>query len=94
MIDVTQTNTPTNGKFEIFADDVPAGELLYSWIDEQTFAIEHTEVFDGFNGKGYGKELLFAVAEYARDNGKKIVPVCSYAKNSFEINPNIADVLK
>lgn len=93
MINVKQSDNGIKGKFEIFDNDVPAGEITYIWAGENKFIIDHTEVFEGFNGKGYGKELVFVAAEFARDENKKIIPLCPFAKNAFEINPDIADVL-
>ncbi|QNR24419.1 GNAT family N-acetyltransferase [Croceimicrobium hydrocarbonivorans] len=43
--------------------------------------IKHTEVDENMSGRGIGKQLLEAVADYSRANDLKILPVCPFAKN-------------
>lgn len=82
-----------NGKFEIFEDNIPAGEMTFVWAGEQKFIIDHTEVFDGFNGNGYGKKLVMSGVEYAKEKGVKIIPLCPYAKKVMESNPELRDMI-
>ena len=93
MTEIKHSNTNKNGVFEIFYDGEKAGEMTYTWAGEDKFIIDHTEVDENFGGKGLGKELIVAGAAYARKNGKKVVPLCTFAKATFYRNPDLQDVL-
>lgn len=60
---------------------------------KNVLVIEHTVVFEEFKGKGYGRQLIYALVDYARDTGKKIEPQCPFAKAIFAKTPEIQDVL-
>jgi len=45
-----------------------------------------------FGGKGYGGLLLAEAVGYARREGIKIVPVCSFVAARFAKDPTIADL--
>ncbi len=81
------------GLFEIFEDGKLAGEMSYTWAGDNKFIIDHTEVFAGNEGKGFGKKLVMAGVEFAREKGVKILPLCPYANNVFKKNLDIKDVL-
>lgn len=91
--EIKQTNNQDKGKFEIFVDSEKAGELTYFWNDENQFSIDHTEVDKAYSGQGLAKQLVVAAVEYARENNKKIVPLCPYAKATIERNKELQDVL-
>ncbi|MFZ4931064.1 GNAT family N-acetyltransferase [Chryseobacterium sp. Mn2064] len=93
MIEVKQNNDEKHGSFEAFIDGRRAGEMTYTWAGEERFIIDHTEVEEAYNGKGVGKEMLLAAVDFARKNGKKIIPLCPFAKASFQKSEEIQDVL-
>ena len=80
-------------KFEIFHEGTSAGLMTYTWAGNDKFIIDHTEVFPEFEGKGLAKKLVYAGAEYARKNGKIVIPLCPYAKITFQKNEDLQDVL-
>ncbi len=82
-----------SGKFIIYQDSKPAGEICYIWESENKFIINHTEVYEDFNGKGYAKQLAIKCIEYARKMNVKIIPQCIYVKSLFDKNQDIRDVL-
>lgn len=55
--------------------------------------VDHTIVNDGHSGKGLGKKLVHQLAEYAKENGKYIVPVCPYAKSILERSEEYRSIL-
>lgn len=55
--------------------------------------VNHTVVYEGYNGRGLGKELVNKIAEYARDENLHIIPVCPYAKSVLESKKEYLDVL-
>lgn len=93
MIEVKQTNDPKHGNFEAFIDGNHAGLMTYTWAGEERFIIDHTEVGEAYNGKGVGKEMLLAAVDFARKNGKTIIPLCPFAKATFQKHEELQDVL-
>ncbi|WP_419489255.1 GNAT family N-acetyltransferase [Chryseobacterium bernardetii] len=93
MIEVKQNNDEKHGSFEAFIDGRLAGMMTYTWAGEERFIIDHTEVEEAYNGKGVGKEMLLAAVDFARKNGKKIIPLCPFAKASFQKSEELQDVL-
>lgn len=93
MIEVKQNNDEKHGSFEAFIDGSSAGMMTYTWAGEERFIIDHTEVEEAYNGKGVGKEMLLAAVDFARKNGKKIIPLCPFAKASFQKSEELQDVL-
>lgn len=55
--------------------------------------MDHTGVESYFGGKGYGRLLIGAGVDFARREGLKIVPVCSFVRKSFERDASLADVM-
>ncbi|WP_185145535.1 GNAT family N-acetyltransferase [Chryseobacterium shandongense] len=93
MIEVTHNNNEKNGNFEAFIDGNHAGLMTYTWAGEERFIIDHTEVEEAYNGKGVGKEMLLAAVDFARKNGKSIIPLCPFAKATFQKHEELQDVL-
>ncbi|WP_428067617.1 GNAT family N-acetyltransferase [Chryseobacterium gambrini] len=93
MIEVKQTNDSKHGNFEAFIDGNHAGLMTYTWAGEERFIIDHTEVEEAYNGKGVGKEMLLAAVDFARKNGKTIIPLCPFAKATFQKHEELQDVL-
>ena len=56
--------------------------------------IEHTVVDEVYQGQGLAKKVFLKVVQEARKQGKKIVPICSYAIHQFEKDESLKDVLK
>lgn len=93
MTEVKHSNNEKNGNFEAFIDGKRAGLMTYTWAGEERFIIDHTEVEEAYNGKGVGKEMLLAAVDFARKNGKTIIPLCPFAKATFQKHEEIQDVL-
>ena len=76
------------------ADDggYEAGRMTYSNAGNKMI-IDHTEVSPEFQGRGVGKQMVMAAADYARENGRRIVPLCSFARDIFDRVPALGDVL-
>jgi len=81
------------GCFVASEDLAEVGRIEYTMAGETKLVINHTEVNPKNEGQGIGKKLVFAVVDYARTNGLKILPICSFAKAVFEKTPEIQDVL-
>lgn len=90
-MEITHKNNPENGFFLAEEDGKRMGYLSYEWTDGPVFAIMHTVVDDGFQGRGVARALLTAAVDYARQNGFRIYPVCPYVEKRFE-KPEYDDV--
>lgn len=93
MIEVKQNNNEKNGSFEAFIDGNHAGLMTYTWAGEERFIIDHTEVEEAYNGKGVGKGMLLSAVDFARKNNKTIIPLCPFAKATFQKHEDLQDVL-
>ncbi|WP_185095852.1 GNAT family N-acetyltransferase [Chryseobacterium daeguense] len=93
MIEIKHNNDEKHGSFEALIDGRRAGLMTYTWAGEERFIIDHTEVEEAYNGKGVGKEMLLAAVDFARKNGKTIIPLCPFAKATFQKNEELQDVL-
>lgn len=85
-------DTATGGKFDLLLNQKNAGEITFVWEGENRIAIDHTEVFEGFNGKGIGKKLVHHAVEYAREKGYKIKTICPFAAKVFDQEKAYEDV--
>ena len=69
------------------------GLMHYTLAGPAKMVVDHTEVGEGFEGRGFGRQLVKAGVTYAREHQLKIVPRCEFAKKMFDITPAFADVL-
>lgn len=81
------------GRFVAKENGVVAGEMTFSQAGTDKIIIDHTEVNPEFKGKGVGKEMVYAAVDFARTNNMKILPLCPFAKATFDKNTDIQDVL-
>lgn len=70
-----------------------AGSMTYTWAGTDKFIIDHTEVEPAYKGKDIGKEMVYKAVEFVRKEGVKIIPLCPFAKVTFQKNEEIGDVL-
>ncbi|MGD1370602.1 GNAT family N-acetyltransferase, partial [Enterococcus faecium] len=47
-----------------------------------------------YRGQKLAEKLVYTGVELARREGKKIIPLCPYAKKEFEKKPEYHDVLR
>ncbi|RHW34908.1 N-acetyltransferase [Lysinibacillus yapensis] len=69
-----------------FAFEYKEGETLaeIEWTQQdQVMDMTHTYVSGDLRGKGVAKKLLDQAADYARQNGLKMNPICSYVVAAF-----------
>ena len=93
MLTIKQIESVRNGLFEAWIDDVQVGELTYQRTTPERMIIDHTRVFDGFEGQGIARQLVMATVDFARQNGRTIVPVCSYARKVLTRTNEYKDIL-
>jgi predicted GNAT family acetyltransferase len=57
------------------------------------YALVHVEADPDLRGKGAAGRFMTALTTYARENGLKLVPLCSYARAWFQRHPDAANLL-
>ena len=92
-MEVKQEDDGKHGTFFIEIEGEQLAKMTYTWAGANKFIIDHTEVDDKLRGKGAGKQLVMKSVEFARENGKKIMPLCPFANSVFKKVPEIRDVL-
>ena len=81
------------GFFYIAINGNTEAKMTFVFAGPHKIIIDHTEVNEGNNGKGFGQKMVAKAIEYARENEIKIVPLCPFAKKVFDKTPEYQDVL-
>lgn len=81
------------GAFHIEIDGKQEAMMTFVFAGQDKIIIDHTEVNEGNNGKGFGKKMVTAAVEYAREKRITILPLCPFAKSVFDKVPEFRDVL-
>jgi uncharacterized protein len=84
----------SRGTFDLETDGKPGGYLSYALTGDSTMIVEFVEVDPALRGRGMGERLVGAAVEWARANGRQIVPHCAYARVVLERTAAYRDVLK
>ncbi len=66
-----------------YDDNIQIGECDFIEI-ENCWNIVHTEVDNFYQGQGIARKLVEKVIENAKENNKKVIAECSYAKKILE----------
>lgn len=72
-----QLNTPAS-RFEILTEHGKA--VLTFALQGDAIDLQHTRVPDALKGGGYGSSLARAALDYARANGLKVIPTCTFVR--------------
>lgn len=82
-------------RFVLFNDsNDEIGEMTWSNAGEGMMIIDHTFVDPQYRGQGLAEQLVLKGVEKARQENKKIIPLCPFAKKEFDTKPEYADVLR
>ncbi len=82
----------SRGAFIIERGGKRLAEMTYSMAGDKAI-IDHTDVSDELRGSGAGKRLVDAAVRWAREEKKKVLPLCPFAKSVFDKTPDYRDVL-
>lgn len=93
MSEVKLKNDDKNGAFYIEVEGKQQAMMTFVFAGNDKIIIDHTEVNEGNNGKGFGKQMVTAAVEFAREKELKIIPLCPFAKSVFDKTPEFSDVL-
>ena len=82
-----------NGYFHIDIEGKTEAKMTFVFAGADKIIIDHTEVNEGNNGKGFGKMMVAKAVDFAREKNIKIIPLCPFAKKVFDRTPEYSDVL-
>lgn len=68
--------------------------MTFSLAGEALIIIDHTDVDERLRGQGVGRKLLELVLNWTKENNRKILPLCPYAKSVFDKEPALRIHLK
>ncbi|BBZ19877.1 GNAT family N-acetyltransferase [Mycolicibacterium gadium] len=86
----TTTVTREADRFTISVDGTVAGFTQISDTDGQR-TFPHTEMDDAFQGRGLASILIGEALQQTKDEGLRIVPVCSMVRSYVEKHPEFDD---
>ena len=71
-----------------------AGTAFLTYLERGTvLEILHTEVPDALAGQGYAAALAVAALDFARSEGKRVIPSCPYVAAYIARHPGYADLV-
>ena len=85
------THDQNSRRFAIQVDGHEA-ELVYR-RQNGSLVIDHTGVPEAIGGRGIAGQLVKAALDYARAEGLRVVPACSYAVAYIQRHPEYADLV-
>jgi predicted GNAT family acetyltransferase len=68
-------------------------EITFPLRGEGLVAIDHTFVADSLRGQGVAGKLMAACHAQLSADGRKALPVCSYAVQWFQAHPEKTDIV-
>jgi len=91
MSDLPIVHNPKNSRFELTLEGHTA--VLEYTQDGEELIFTHTGVPAELGGRGLGGALARAGLEFARAEGKKVVPLCSFVAGYLAKHPEYADLV-
>ena len=62
-------------------------------LEEGRIVFNHTVVPEEVEGRGVGSRLIAGALEQVREEGLKVVPVCSFVRHYIDTHPETQDLL-
>jgi predicted GNAT family acetyltransferase len=90
---LTTSNNTELSRIDAHVDGALVGFAAYEVCDDGTYTFHHTEVFEGNEGRGFGQQLAEGVVGFAREQGIKIHPTCSFLAAYLRKHPEQQDLL-
>lgn len=87
----TITHNEKTHRFETTVDGTTA---YLSYVDNgDVWVFDHTIVPSEIGGRGIAGELTKHALDYAREQGKEVVPACSYVANYVQKHPEYQQIV-
>lgn len=82
-----------HGRYLARLDGIGAeGEITFTRRAPGVISADHTGVPKAMAGQGVARALLDHMLQDARDNGFRIIPVCSYVRGQYARHPEWAEL--
>ncbi len=81
-----------NKRAAAYDEDKLIGESTFR-AKEDIWVIDHTFVENDYRGQDIAAKLVNQIVITARERGKKIIPLCPFAKKEFDKKEEYRDVL-
>lgn len=79
-MDIEITHAPDDSRYEVWDGDALIGFTEYR-LRGSHLSMNHTEINDGYEGKGVASRLIrFALAD-ARERGLAVIPYCPFVRD-------------
>ena len=85
-------DNPDEQRYEIHADGELAGYVVYHRRGNR-IALNHTEILDGFEGKGIGSALVARTLDDLRERRLDVLPFCPFVRSFLGRHPEYVDVV-
>jgi predicted GNAT family acetyltransferase len=87
----TVRDNPARNRFELQTE---AGLAHANYRrDDRTITITHTEVPRAVEGRGIGSALVKGMLDMIRQEGRKVVPLCSFVRSYVSRHPEYRDLV-
>ena len=80
-------------RFYIERDGEDIAEITYQPKGEDRIVVDHTYVSEELRGQGIAGKLVDKIVTFAREEQKKIIPLCPYVKIKLDENEAYQDVV-
>lgn len=90
--DVSVVDADERSRFEVIVDGELAGVCEYV-LRGDLLNLVHTEVYDGYEGRGLAGRLARTALESARERGLRVRPTCPYIASYLEKHPEYGDLV-
>lgn len=94
-MEILKEEDDSKGRLVAKEGDQELGEMTYSLANEgQWLIVDHTGVEGSHQEKGVGKALFFRLVDMARNEQRKVMPLCPFTRSMFEKHKDLWDVLR
>ena len=91
-MDVAVLERANRRRYEVYADDIPAGVLSYRLTGDRLVLI-HTEIESPYEGNGLESVLVRHVLDEARANQRTVVAYCPYVRGWLDNHTEYSDLV-
>ena len=91
-MDVAVLERANRRRYEVYADDIPAGVLSYR-LSGDRLCLLHTEIETSYEGNGLESVLVRYVLDEARANQRTVVAYCPYVRGWLDNHAEYADLV-
>ncbi len=91
-MEIIREDNKSGGRYVATVDGHEA-EITFSRTSPTLIIVDHTGVPDALRGRGVGQALAQKVIEDARENGWRIIALCSFFKAQVQRHPEWADAI-